>query len=116
MKLVIFVWGINTWEKIMKIKEYIREDLWKAIQTHYESNDYTEALRDASFLLKDILQSKSGEYDKDNSKLVDAVLSGQDPILKINNFSTQTEKRVERALPHFHLPKIDKKRLPYFAP
>ena len=82
----------------MKIKEHIREDLWKAIQIHYEAEDYTEALRDASFLMKDILQAKSGEYDKDNSKLVDAVLSGQDPVLKINNFSTQTEKDIQNGI------------------
>ena len=82
----------------MKIKDYIREDLWKAIQIHYEAEDYTEALRDASFLMKDILQAKSGEYDKDNSKLVDAVLSGQDPVLKINNFSTQTEKDIQNGI------------------
>lgn len=82
----------------MKIKDYIREDLWKAIQKHYEAEDYTEALRDASFLMKDILQAKSGEYDKDNSKLVDAVLSGQDPVLKINDFSTQTEKDIQNGI------------------
>jgi len=33
-----------------------------------------------------------------------------------STFSTQTEKRIERALPHFHLPKIDKRLLPHFAP
>lgn len=82
----------------MQIKEYIREDLWQAIQKHYEAEDYTEALRDASFLMKDILQVKSGEYDKDNAKLVDAVLSGQDPVLKINNFSTQTEKDMQNGI------------------
>lgn len=79
----------------MEIKDYIRDDIWKAIEQHYCACDYTEALRDASFLLKDILQAKSGEYDKDNTKLVEAVLLGQNPILKINNFSTRTERDMQ---------------------
>lgn len=82
----------------MDIKEYIREDLWKTIEQHYDVEDYTEALRDASFLLKDILQTKSGEFDKDNTKLVDAVLSGQNPTLKINNYITQSEKDMQTGI------------------
>jgi len=77
---------------MINLQENIREDLWNAINKHYLASDYTESLRDAAFLLKDILQNKSGEYDKDNSKLVETVLNGNNPILKLNNFSTQTEK------------------------
>ena len=76
----------------MNIKDYIREDLWNAIKQHYTVKDYTESLRDAGFLLKDILQDKSGEFNKDNVKLVDAVLLGANPTLKINGYSTPSEK------------------------
>lgn len=82
----------------MNIKDYIREDAWKAIEHHYTAEDYTEALRDAGFLLKDVLQAKSGEYDKDNTKLVEAVLCGQNPVLKINSFSTQSEKDMQNGI------------------
>lgn len=77
---------------MIDLKEEIRQDLWNVINKHYLAEDYTEALRDAAFLLKDILQNKSGEFDKDNSKLVEAVLNGTSPVLKVNNFTTQTEK------------------------
>lgn len=33
----------------MKIEIRIREDLWKAIEAHYERNDFTEAVRDAVY-------------------------------------------------------------------
>lgn len=82
----------------MKLQELVREDLWNAIKQHYETEDYTESLRDAAFLLKDILQNKSGEYDKDNGKLVDAVLMGANPVIKINNYSTQSEKDFQMGL------------------
>lgn len=74
------------------LEAQVRQDLWSAIKKHYISNDFTEALRDAAFLLKDVLQNKSGEYDKDNAKLVEATLNGSNPILKVNSFSTQSEK------------------------
>ena len=40
----------------MITKEQIREDLYKAIKIHYDQGDYTEALRDAMFFVKDLLQ------------------------------------------------------------
>lgn len=77
---------------MINLQESLRQDVWNAIKKHYESEDYTEALRDAAFLLKDILQNKSGEFEKDNSKLVEAVLLGNNPAIKLNNYSTQSEK------------------------
>lgn len=82
----------------MNIKDCVREDIWDAIEHHYKAEDYTEALRDAGFLLKDVLQAKSGEYDKDNTKLVEAVLCGQNPVLKINSFCTQSEKDIQNGI------------------
>lgn len=43
----------------MIAKEQLREDLYKAIIGHYEKCDFTEALRDAMFFIRDILQEKS---------------------------------------------------------
>ena len=55
----------------MITKEQIREDLYKAIKSHYEQGDYTEALRDAMFFIRDLLQEKSGLENKDNTELID---------------------------------------------
>ena len=75
----------------MDIQALIREDLWKVINNHYEKQDYTEALRDAMFLVKDILQDKSGYTDKDNTKLVESALLGKNAAIKINKYETESE-------------------------
>ncbi|MDE6284790.1 MAG: TIGR02391 family protein [Bacilli bacterium] len=75
----------------MITKEQIREDLYKAIKIHYGNGDYTEALRDAMFLIKDLLQEKSGLVDKDNTKLIEAALLGKNAAIKINKYETETE-------------------------
>ena len=75
----------------MNLKENIREDLYNAIVAHYEKEDYTESLRDALFLIKDILQEKSGNYDKDNTGIVDFCLLGKAPAIKLNKGETRTE-------------------------
>ena len=68
----------------MDLKNYLREDLYKAIVAHYEKEDYTETLRDALFHIKDILQEKSGNYDKDNTGLVESCLLGKNPSIRLN--------------------------------
>ena len=75
----------------MITKEQIREDLYKAIKNHYEQGDYTEALRDAMFFVKDLLQEKSGLVDKDNTKLIEASLLGKNAAIKINKYETESE-------------------------
>lgn len=54
----------------MDIQTIIRKDLWKAIEAHYEKQDYTESLRDAMLFVNEIIQEKSGLYDKDNTALM----------------------------------------------
>ena len=76
----------------MKIDIKIREDLWKAIQAHYERNDYTEAVRDAVFHMSEVLREKGSIEDKDGSKLVDAALLGNNPAILVSKNETTTEK------------------------
>ena len=75
----------------MITKGKIREDLYKAIYEHYEKNDYTEALRDAMFFVKNLLQEKSGLLDKDNTRLIEAALLGKNSAIKINKYETESE-------------------------
>lgn len=75
----------------MVTTEQIREDFYKAIKIHYEQGDYTEALRDAMFFVKDLLQEKSGLVDKDNTKLIEAALLGKNAAIKINKYETESE-------------------------
>lgn len=76
----------------------IREDLWKAIQAHYERNDYTEAVRDAVFHMSEVLREKSGIADKDGTKLVEAALLGNNPAILVNKNETTTEKDFQQGI------------------
>lgn len=75
----------------MITQEQIRDDLYKAIKNHYDQGDYTEALRDAMFFVKDLLQEKSGLVDKDNTKLIESSLLGKNAAIKINKYETESE-------------------------
>lgn len=76
----------------------IREDLWKAIQAHYERNDYTEAVRDAVFHMSEVLREKSGIADKDGTKLVEVALLGNNPAILVNKNETTTEKDFQQGI------------------
>ena len=76
----------------MKIEDRIRDDLWKAIQAHYERTDYTEAVRDAVFHMSEVLREKGGIEDKDGTKLVETALLGSNPAILVNKNETTTEK------------------------
>ena len=82
----------------MKIDINLREDLWKAIQAHYERDDYTEAVRDAVFHMSEVLREKGSIEDKDGSKLVDAALFGNNPAILVNKNETTTEKDFQQGI------------------
>ena len=82
----------------MKIDIKIREDLWKAIQAHYERSDYTEAVRDAVFHMSEVLREKGSIEDKDGSKLVDAALLGNNPAILVSKNETTTEKDFQQGI------------------
>lgn len=82
----------------MEIEKRLRQDLWKAIQAHYERNDFTEAVRDSVFHACELLREKSGLEDKDGSKLVDAALMGNNPAIVISKNETTTEKDFQQGI------------------
>ena len=82
----------------MEIKNILREDLWKAIQAHYERNDYTESVRDCMYHICDVLREKSGLQDKDGTKLVESTLMGSNPAIQINKNETTTEKDIQQGI------------------
>lgn len=82
----------------MKIDIKIREDLWKAIQAHYERNDFTEAVRDSVFHMSEVLREKGSITDKDGTKLVDTALLGSNPAILVNKNETTTEKDFQQGI------------------
>lgn len=82
----------------MQIDIKIREDLWKAIEAHYERNDFTEAVRDAVFHMSEVLREKGSIEDKDGTKLVDTALLGNNPAILLNKNETTTEKDFQQGI------------------
>lgn len=82
----------------MQIEKRIRDDFWKAIQAHYERNDYTEAIRDAVYFVCDMLRNLSGLEDKDGTKLIEASFLGNSPAILINRCETTTEKDIQQGI------------------
>ena len=82
----------------MQIDIKIREDLWKAIEAHYERKDFTEAVRDAVFHMSEVLREKGCVEDKDGAKLVDVALLGNNPAILVNKNETTTEKDFQQGI------------------
>lgn len=82
----------------MEIENYLRDDLWKAIQAHYERKDYTEAVRDCMYHICDVIREKSGLQDKDGTKLVESALLGNNPAILINKNESTTEKDIQQGI------------------
>ena len=82
----------------MEIEQNLREDLWKAIQAHYERKDYTEAVRDCMYHICDVLREKSGLQDRDGTKLVEGSLLGSNPAILINKNESTTEKDIQQGV------------------
>ena len=82
----------------MSFEGKLRDDLWKAVQAHYERGDYTETVRDAIFLMSEVLREKSGIDDKDGSKLVEVALLGNNPAILVCKNETTTEKDYQQGI------------------
>lgn len=82
----------------MEIETKLRPDLWKAIQAHYERNDFTEAVRDTVFHMSEVLREKGSIEDKDGTKLVEVALLGSNPAILVNKNETTTEKDFQQGI------------------
>jgi uncharacterized protein (TIGR02391 family) len=81
----------------MNLQTQIRDSLWKAIQSTYNTKNYSHAILDAMHYLSNVLRDKSG-VDGDGAKLVGQALGGDPPRLRINKFQTETEQNEQRGI------------------
>lgn len=75
----------------------ISDRLWKSISKNYEAEDYSGAILDAIFLLSETIRERT-DVELDGVPLIGKVFGGANPILKINNFKTESEKNVQRGV------------------
>jgi len=83
----------------MNLNTHIKQELWLAVSSTYDSENYSHAILDAMHYLSNLLREKSGT-DGDGSQLVGKILGGDSPILRVNKFQTISEKDIQRGLEH----------------
>ncbi|MCX7001067.1 MAG: TIGR02391 family protein [Candidatus Sumerlaeota bacterium] len=81
----------------MNLQTHIRNSLWLAIQSTYQSGNYSHAILDAMHYLSNVLRDKTG-VDGDGATLVGQALGGDPPRLRINRLQTETERNEQRGI------------------
>lgn len=81
----------------MNLQTHLRNSLWLAIQSPYQSGNYSHAVLDAMHFLSNFLREKSG-VDGDGATLVGQALGGDSPRLRINKLQTETERNEQRGI------------------
>jgi len=79
----------------MDLKTGLAEPLWAAIETTYESRNYTGAILDAVYYLGDIIREKTG-LQSDGVALVGQAFGGKSPKLKVNKLQTESDRNIQK--------------------
>lgn len=80
-----------------EIKELVRTEVWKIIETNYEKESYSTAIKDLCIYLNDVVREKT-ELELDGTALMDKAFMGEKPLLKVNEFNTRTEKDIQQGI------------------
>lgn len=78
----------------MNLEPQIQAELWAAIQSNYERQNYTGAIQDAMYFLSESLRQKSGG-EGDGIALVNQALAGENPRVKLNKLQSESEKNIQ---------------------
>lgn len=76
-------------------QQEMADELWTAVSKNYESENYSGAILDGIFLISKVIRDKT-DIDLDGVALVGKIFGGNEPILKINKFRTETEKNEQK--------------------
>ena len=79
----------------MDLKTGLAEPLWAAIETTYESHNYTSAISDAIYYLGDIIREKAG-LQTDGVPLVMQAFGGKSPKLKVTRLQTESDRNIQK--------------------
>lgn len=79
------------------LKLVVEERLWNSIKRNYTSENYTNSILDAIQFIGDVIREKSG-IESDGNQLIGAALGGENPKIKLNNLSTETEKNFQKGI------------------
>lgn len=79
------------------LKLQIEERLWNFIKRSYNAENYSTAILDSIQFLGDVIREKAG-LENDGNQLIGAAFGGENPKIKLNNFTTETEKNFQKGI------------------
>lgn len=79
----------------MNLQPTIPSSLWAVVQSPYETENYSHAILEATYLLSGVLRERAG-VDGDGTSLVGQALGGDDPKLKLNAFQSESERNEQK--------------------
>lgn len=81
----------------MNLQTKLDERLWDAIQSTYESRNFSASILDAIHFLSELIRERSG-LDGDGANLVGRAFGGKTPVLKVNSLNTESERNVQAGI------------------
>jgi uncharacterized protein (TIGR02391 family) len=79
----------------MNLQTSISPELWIAISSAYEAENYSHSILEATYFISNILRERAG-VDGDGATLVGQALGGDVPKLKLNSLQTESDKNVQK--------------------
>ena len=74
------------------------QDLWEAIKTNYDNKNYSGAIKDSIIYLTNVIRDKTGLERWMALFLLDKLLGGKDPRIRLNKLQTDSEKDVQKGI------------------
>jgi uncharacterized protein (TIGR02391 family) len=81
----------------MSFQTQLNASLWPAIQKSYEDGDYSGSVLDSFYFLSELIRNKSG-CESDGAALIGSAFGGQNPVVKINAFQTESQMSEQRGV------------------
>lgn len=81
----------------MNIKTLLEADLWNVIEKNYTNENFTGAIDDAVFHIRDVIREKSN-LEQDGKDLINQAFSEKNPKIKLNKLRTKHDKNIQNGV------------------
>ena len=81
----------------MNLQTHISEDLWVAVSSAYESENYKHSILEAIHYLSGEIRARAG-IDGDGTALASQALGGDNPRLRVNPLQTESERSIQKGV------------------
>jgi uncharacterized protein (TIGR02391 family) len=82
---------------LLNLQPVLDARLWNAIESNFQSGDFTGAVVDSIHFLGELIRERSG-LDGDGVGLVGEAFGGTNPKPKVNSLQTESERNVQRGI------------------